>query len=120
MNSINIPSVALCVMVSLAVTSLASAQSTLNIEEQRAATLKKLDSDVPDPDGIRGIAREIFSKPISDQDTDVLKSLAKQSNGYANMVNLIRNEYDDYRRKTIVTNLFWKNLILHLDTILES
>ncbi len=99
MKSINISSVALCVMVSLAVTSLASAQSTLDIDEQRAATLEKLESDVPDPDGIRRIARETFSKPISDQDTDVLQSLAKQSNVYANMVNFIRDEYDDYRRE---------------------
>lgn len=99
MKSINVPSLALCVMVSLFVTSLASAQSTLDIDEQRAATLEKLESDVPDPDGIRKIAKETFSKPISDQDTDVLQSLAKQANSYANMVNFIKDEYDDFRRE---------------------
>ena len=58
-----------------------------------------MESVIPDPDGIRRIAKEIFSKPISDQDADVLQSLAKQSNSYANMVNFIKDEYDDFRRE---------------------
>ena len=99
MKSINIPLVTFIVATCLVVSSLASAQSTLDIDEQRAATLKKLESDVPDPDEIRRIAKETYSKPISAQDTDVLQSLAKQSNGYANMVNFIKDEYDDYRRE---------------------
>lgn len=110
MKSINVPSFVLCVMVFLVVTSSASAQSTLDIDEQRAATLAKLESDVPDPDEIRGIAKETFSKPISDQDKDVLQSLAKQSNTYANMVNFIKDEYDDFRRENYRYDFVLKNL----------
>ena len=100
MKPISVPSFALCVIVSLIFTSFTSAQSTLDIDEQRAAMLEKLESDVPDPDGIRRIAKEVFSKPIPDQDMDVLQSLAKQSNSYANMVNFIKDEYDDFRRES--------------------
>ena len=99
MKSINIPLVTFIVAICLVVSSLASAQSTLDIDEQRAATLKKLESDFPDPDEIRRVSKETFSKPISAQDIDVLQSLAKQSNGYANMVNFVKDEYDDYRRE---------------------
>ncbi len=99
MKSIKIPTLALCVMASLVVASLASAQSMLDIDEQRAAALEKLESELPDPDGVRGIAQETFSKSISDQDADILRSLAKQSNSYANMVNFIKDEYDDFRRE---------------------
>lgn len=77
----------------------ASAQSTFDIDEQRAETLKKMESIIPDPVRLREIAEETFSKPLSSQDINTLKSLAKQSNSYANMVSFIKDEYEDsYRR----------------------
>lgn len=115
MKSVNIPTFTLCVMVSLVVASLASAQSTLDIDEQRAAALEKLESDVPNPDRIRGIAQETFSKSISDQDIDVLKSLAKQSNSYANMINFIKDEYDNFRRENYRYDFVLKKIDLSLD-----
>ena len=99
MKSINTLSVGFYVAVLLAISSLTSAQSTLDIDEQREATLEKLDADVPDPNEIRVLASRIFSEPTSDQDADVLKSLAKQSNSDANMVYFIKDEYEDYRRE---------------------
>ena len=110
MKLIDIPLVPFIVAICLVVSSLATAQSTLDIDEQRAATLKKLESDVPDPEEIRRIAKETYSKPISAQDTNVLQSLAKQSNGYANMVNFIKDEYDDYRRENYRYDFVLKKL----------
>ena len=100
MKSFDILIVALFAAISLVALSPASAQSTLDIDEQRAATLKKLESVIPDPVQLREIAKTTFFKPISDQNVDVLKSLAKQSNSYANMVNFIKDEYDDYLRES--------------------
>ncbi len=74
-------------------------QSTLDIDEQRSATLEKLEAYIPDPNEIRKIAKETFAEPIADQDMDVLESLAKQANSYANMVGFIVDDYDDFRRE---------------------
>lgn len=110
MNLLNIPLATFIVAICLVVSSSISAQSTLDIDEQRAATLKKLESDVPNPDEIRRIAKGTYSKPISAQDTDVLKSIAKESNGYANMVNFIKDEYEDYRRENYRYDFVLKQL----------
>ena len=99
MQSFVIIIVTLFSVISLIAFSPASAQSNLDIDEQRAATLKRMESAIPNPAQLREIAKKTFSKPLSDQDVDVLKSLAKQSNGYANMVNFIKDEYDDYLRE---------------------
>ena len=77
----------------------ALAQSTLEIDDQRLATLDKMASVIPDPNKVREIAQDIFSTPLSEQEIDALQSLAKQANSYANMVNFIKDEYEDQRRE---------------------
>ena len=100
MKSFGILTVALLwTTISLAALPPASAQSTFDIDEQRAATLKKMESVIPDPVRLREIAKETFSKPLSSQDVDVLKSLARQSNSYANMVGFIKEGYEDSFRR---------------------
>ena len=103
MKSFGILIVTLFAAISLVAIPPASAQSTLDIDEQRAETLKKMESVIPDPVQLREIAKTTFSKSLSDQKVDVLKSLAKRSNSYANMVNFIKDEYDDFLRKNIAT-----------------
>ena len=102
--------VVLFLAVSPGVLTSATAQSTLDIDEQRAATLNKLDFVIPAPGEVREIAKQLFSKPLAKQDTEVLKSLAKQSNSYANMVKFIQDEYDDYRRENYRYDFVLKKL----------
>ena len=111
MKSITILVVALLTATSSILLTPALAQSTLDIDEQRATTLEKMASVIPDPDKLRDIAKEIFSKPLSAQDVDILKSLAKQSNSYANMVNFIKDKYGDYRRDSYRYSFILKKLI---------
>lgn len=110
MKSITKVTVVLFLAVSPSVLAPTMAQSTLDIDEQRAATLNKLDSVIPAPGKVREIAKELFSKPLAEQDTEVLQSLAKQSNSYANMVNFIKDEYDDYRRESYRYDFVLKKL----------
>ena len=99
MKSFGILTVTLFAAICLVAIPPASAQSTLDIDEQRAETRKKMESEIPDPVQLGEIAKTTFSKSLSDQNVDVLKSLAKHSNSYANMVNFIKDEYDDFLRK---------------------
>ena len=78
--------------------SFALAQSTLDIDEKRAAELEKFSSGIPDPKQLRNTAKGTFSKPLEEQNEEILQSLAKESNRYANMVAFVTEKYDEFRR----------------------
>ena len=88
--------VAITLGIAIPNTALLRAQSELDVDQQRAADLEKLGSNMPNPNKLRDIAASTFARPVEDQDEEVLLSLAKQSNHYANLVGYVMEEYDDY------------------------
>ena len=76
------------------------AQSTLDIDKKREEERRKLGSILPKQDQVRQNAKMIFSKPLSEQSEEELRSIAKRSNIYANLVNYILKGYNDYYRES--------------------
>lgn len=86
-------------IVVMSVCSGAFAGDTLEIDDKRAQDLKKFESlDIPEPKVIEEFAKAVFSKPISQQPVNDLKTIAKQANQYANLVGRILSEYASYYR----------------------
>lgn len=72
---------------------------TLDLDDKRNQTMKEFkDSQIPDPEKISNLAKNVFSKPLKEQKTDELESLAKEANYYANLVTYIMDGYDGFRR----------------------
>lgn len=72
----------------------------LTIDDQREETLKELSrSAMPDIAGIKDTSKKVFSKPLDQQSSDELKSLASDANYAANLVGMIEKKYDDYLRE---------------------
>jgi hypothetical protein len=79
-----------------------AAQSTLDVDKRREEMLKELGSaDIPNPDKVREFAKAIFAKPLSDQKDDELRTIATQSNKYANLVSYLASEYESYSRENL-------------------
>lgn len=110
MRRVNSVFLSLAVLVLLIACPPAWAQSTLDIEDRRRADLEKLKSGIPNPAKLREIAASTFAKPISQQNEDILRSLADESNRYANMVNFIKDEYDEYHRDSYRFDFVLKKL----------
>ncbi len=85
---------------------------TLSIEKERQEALKEFNiTEVPNLDAIRSATNDLFAKPIEEQSTESLKTLAKLANQAANLVNYIYEEYDDFYRENYEYDSLRKDVI---------
>ncbi len=105
----------------IVVTNTASAQELkspdkddLSIDEQREKDIAK-SKFIPDPDKLEARWTKLFALPLTEQNDDSLRRLAKDCNAYSNLLSPIRDEYEKYRRENNNYSFIIKKLIPPMD-----